>query len=53
MMLDLPARSEGGADAPAFADALAKQASARGLALPPGLALPFHGFGLAVRVLGE
>ena len=46
-MLDLPARSEGGADALAlaFPNAVAKQASAT------GLALPFHGFGLAARVL--
>jgi signal transduction histidine kinase len=46
-MLDVPARSEGGADALAltFPNAVAKQASA------PGLALPFHGFGLAARVL--
>ena len=46
-MLDLPARSEGGADALAltFPNAVAKQASA------PGLAPPFHGFGLAARVL--
>src|ERR1700727_2655179 len=46
-MLDLPARSEGGADALAltFPKAVAKQASA------PGLAPPFHGFGLAARVL--
>ena len=46
-MLDVPARSEGGADALAltFPNAVAKQASA------PGLAPPFHGFGLAARVL--
>jgi signal transduction histidine kinase len=46
-MLDLPARSESGADALAltFPNAVAKQASA------PGLAAPFHGFGLAARVL--
>ena len=46
-MLDLPARSEGGADALAltFPDAVAKQASA------PGLAPSIHGFGLAARVL--
>jgi signal transduction histidine kinase len=46
-MLDLPARSEGGADALAlmFPNAVAKQASAS------GLAPPFHGFGLAARVL--
>src|ERR1700733_11002143 len=46
-MLDVPARSEGGADALAFTfpNAVAKQASA------PGLAPPFHGFGLAARVL--
>src|ERR1700733_3712217 len=46
-MLDLPARSEGGADALAltFPSAVAKQASAS------GLAPPFHGFGLAARVL--
>jgi signal transduction histidine kinase len=46
-MLDLPARSEGGADALAltFPNPVAKQASA------PGLAPAFHGFGLAARVL--
>jgi signal transduction histidine kinase len=44
-MLDLPARRQGGADAPALAEALAKHASAS------GLALPLQGFGLAARVL--
>ena len=44
-MLDLPARSQTGAEAPALSAALAKHASA------PGLALPLHGFGLAARVL--
>ena len=44
-MLDLPARSQSGAEAPALSEALAKHASA------PGLALPLHGFGLAARVL--
>jgi signal transduction histidine kinase len=44
-MLDLPARTEGRADAPALADALAKQTTTR------GLALPLHGVGLAGRVL--
>src|ERR1700690_3751765 len=46
-MLDVPARSDGGADARAltFPDAIAKQASA------PTLAPSFHGFGLAARVL--
>ena len=46
-MLDLPARSERGADALAltFPNAVAKQPSA------PGLAPPFRGFGLAARVL--
>src|ERR1700729_397319 len=46
-MLDLPARSESGADALAltFPNAVAKRASA------PGLAPAFHGFGLAARVL--
>ena len=46
-MLDLPARSEGGADALAltFPNAVAKQADA------PGLAPAFQGFGLAARVL--
>jgi signal transduction histidine kinase len=46
-MLDVPTRSEGGADALAltFPDAIAKQASA------PALAPSFHGFGLAARVL--
>src|ERR1700735_1599957 len=43
-MLDVPARSEG-ANALALPDAVAKQASA------PGLAPSFHGFGLAARVL--
>src|ERR1700733_13393801 len=43
-MLDVPARSEG-ANALAFPNAVAKQASA------PGLAPSFHGFGLAARVL--
>jgi signal transduction histidine kinase len=46
-MLDLPTRSEGGADALAltFPDAIAKRARA------PGLAPSFRGFGLAARVL--
>jgi signal transduction histidine kinase len=46
-MLDVPARSEGGADALAltFPDAIAKRASA------PALAPSFQGFGLAARVL--
>jgi signal transduction histidine kinase len=44
-MLDLPARSEGRADALALADAFARRPRA------PGLALPLHGFGLAARVL--
>jgi signal transduction histidine kinase len=46
-MLDLPARSEGRADAHALTlpNAVAKQASAA------GLAPPFHSFGLAARVL--
>jgi signal transduction histidine kinase len=46
-MLDLPARSESGADALTltFPNAVAKQASAS------GLAPTFHGFGLAARVL--
>ena len=46
-MLDLPARSEGGADALAltFPSAVAKQTRAR------GLAPPIHAFGLAARVL--
>src|SRR5271169_4651911 len=46
-MLDLPARSERGADALAltFPNAVAKQANA------PGLAPSFRGFGLAARVL--
>ncbi|HKI15087.1 MAG TPA: hypothetical protein VKA12_08810, partial [Roseiarcus sp.] len=44
-MLDLPARSQTGAEAPALSAALSKHASA------PGLALPLHGFGLAARVL--
>ena len=46
-MLDLPTRSEGGADALAltFPDPIAKRARA------PGLAPSFRGFGLAARVL--
>ena len=44
-MLDLPARSESGADASALAEALARHARAS------GLALPLRGFGLAARVL--
>ena len=46
-MLDLPGRSEGGADALAltFPNVVAKEARA------PGLARPFHGVGLAGRVL--
>jgi signal transduction histidine kinase len=44
-MLDLPARRKGRADTPALVDALAKQTSA------PGLALPLQSFGLAARVL--
>jgi signal transduction histidine kinase len=44
-MLDLPVRSQSGAEAPALPEALAKQASA------PGFALPLQGFGLAARVL--
>jgi signal transduction histidine kinase len=44
-MLDFPARREGRADAPALVDAPARQASAR------GPALPLRGFGLAARVL--
>src|ERR1700722_19718084 len=46
-MLDVPTRSEGGADALAltFPDAIAKQASAAGV-VPS-----FQGFGLAARVL--
>jgi len=44
-MLDVPATSESRAGAPALADALAKPASAR------GLALPLRGLGLAGRVL--
>jgi signal transduction histidine kinase len=44
-MLDLPARSESRADAQAISIALAKHASAT------GLALPLQSFGLAARVL--
>ena len=44
-MLDLPARIESRADAQALSAALAKHASA------PGLALPLQSFGLAARVL--
>jgi signal transduction histidine kinase len=43
-MLDLPARRQSGAE-PALPEALAKHASAS------GLALPLHSFGLAARVL--
>src|SRR5580692_6749251 len=46
-MLDLPARSEGRAETPALAEALATRASAPGLALQ----LPLQSFGLAARVL--
>jgi signal transduction histidine kinase len=44
-MLDVPARALSGSEASALSEALAKHASA------PGLALPLHGFGLAARVL--
>ena len=48
-MLDLPARSRGGAETPALAEALAhtfaRQAEAS------GVGLPLRGFGLAARVL--
>jgi signal transduction histidine kinase len=44
-MLDLPARSESGADASALAEGLARHAKGS------GLALPLRGFGLAARVL--
>jgi signal transduction histidine kinase len=44
-MLDVPARSEGRADAAALADALARHTRV------PGLPLPLRGFGLAARVL--
>jgi signal transduction histidine kinase len=44
-MLDVTARSEGGANAPTFTGALTRQTSV------PGLTLPFQGFGLAARVL--
>src|ERR1700748_97537 len=44
-MLDLPARSENRAEAQAISIALAKHASA------PGLAMPLQSFGLAGRVL--
>ncbi len=44
-MLDLPARSQSGADAPPLAEALEKRAGAL------GFALPIEGFGLAARVL--
>src|SRR5258707_2894995 len=46
-MLDLPARSEGRAETPALAEALARHTSAPGLALQ----LPLQSFGLAARVL--
>jgi hypothetical protein len=45
-MLDLPARSQTGAQAPALAEALARHAKFTGVA-----ALPWRGFGLAGRVL--
>ena len=44
-MLDLTARSEVGANAPALTGVFTRQTSA------PGLALPLQGFGLAARVL--
>src|SRR5271167_2533380 len=44
-MLDLPARSQSGAEAPALAQALARHAKA------PGVALTWRGFGLAGQVL--
>jgi signal transduction histidine kinase len=44
-MLDLPARSRSGADAPPLAEAREKHAGAS------GFALPLDGFGLAARVL--
>jgi signal transduction histidine kinase len=44
-MLDLPARSRSGADAPALAEAPEKHAGAS------GFTLPLDGFGLAARVL--
>ena len=44
-MLDLPARSEGRAEAPSLPEALAKHAN------HAGRALPLHSFGLAARVL--
>src|ERR1700709_68639 len=46
-MLDLPARTEGRAETPALAEALAKRTSAPG----PALQLPLQSFGLAARVL--
>ena len=45
-MLDLPARSQTGAQTPALAEALARHAKFTGVA-----ALPWRGFGLAGRVL--
>src|ERR1700729_941951 len=44
-MLDLTARSEGGANSPAPTGAFTRQTSA------PGFVLPLHGVGLAARVL--
>jgi hypothetical protein len=44
-MLDLPARIQSGAEAPALAEALARHTKAS------GVALPWRGFGLAARVL--
>lgn len=44
-MLDLPAKSEGRANPPALAEALARRPAA------PGLTLPLQSFGLAARVL--
>src|ERR1700687_2086685 len=46
-MLDLPARTEGRAETPALAGALARRTNAPGLALQ----LPLQSFGLAARVL--
>jgi signal transduction histidine kinase len=48
-MLDLPARSRGGAETPALAEALAQTFARQAEA--SGVGLPLRGFGLAARVL--
>jgi signal transduction histidine kinase len=50
-MLDLPARSQIGAETPALPDALAFPEAFAGRASAPGFMLPLQGSGLAARVL--